>query len=211
MQPKKKRENDILTEVKKIGRQLEEFQGSTKRAFGIVDQRFDGVDQKFNGVDQKFEGMDRRFEGVDQRFDKMDQKFDGMDQRFEGMDRRFDRVDQRFDGIDKRLDGVDQKFEGIDKRLDGVDQRFDQVDNSIEELAVATAQEFESVRKEMGGMATKTELYELKHEVMQAIDRVDTHLSAVATQWHDDFDEVKDVLKEHDGRLRVLEKYHRPA
>jgi archaellum component FlaC len=197
MQPKENQENEILIEVKKIGRQLKEFQISTEGRFGNVDKQFVKIDERFDGVDKKFIGID--------------QKFDGMDRRFDGVDQKFNGIDQRFDNVDRRLDNMDQRFDGVDQKFDAIDLRFDGVDNSIGELAIATAHEFEVVRDEMGKMATKTELHELKQEVMQAIDRVDTHLSATSTQWHEDFEAMNDLFKEHDLRLRVLEKLRRPA
>jgi hypothetical protein len=46
---------------------------------------------------------------------------------------------------------------------------------------------------------------------MEAIERVDVHLSATATQWRDDHDEVRDTIKNHEGRLRTLEKRQKLA
>jgi chromosome segregation ATPase len=190
MQPKKKQENDILIEVKKIGRRLEEFQTSTEGKFGEVNGHFARIDEQFSEVGGRFAKIDKQFSEVNGHFIKIDEQFNGVDGQFAKIDERFGEVNVHFTNVDKR---------------------FNEVNSNIEELVVATAQEFNEVRKEIGEMATKTELHELKQEVMQAIDRVDTHLSATASQWHDDFDEVKDLPKEHDGRIRILEKYHRPA
>lgn len=101
-------------------------------------------------------------------------------------------------------------FEGVSRKFEGIDGKFKVVHQEIEKLATATANEFEAVRSEIrsevSNLATKAELREVAHEIMQAIDRVDTHLSATATQWRDDHDEVRDTIKNHEGRLHTLEK-----
>jgi AAA+ superfamily predicted ATPase len=68
---------------------------------------------------------------------------------------------------------------------------------TIDDLAVATQREFQEVRNEMS---------EFKNEILRAIDRVDTHLSAFASRANEDIVNLQESVREHDGRLRVLER-----
>jgi AAA+ superfamily predicted ATPase len=68
---------------------------------------------------------------------------------------------------------------------------------TIDDLAGATQREFQEVRNEMS---------EFKNEILRAIDRVDTHLSAVASRANEDIVNLQESAREHDGRLRVLER-----
>ncbi|MGD1003152.1 MAG: hypothetical protein ABR884_01080 [Minisyncoccia bacterium] len=68
---------------------------------------------------------------------------------------------------------------------------------TIDDLAVATQREFQEVRDEMS---------EFKNEILRAIDRVDTHLSAFASRANEDIINLQESAQEHDGRLRVLER-----
>lgn len=111
-----------------------------------------------------------------------------------------------FASIEERLTAHDKKFASIDQRFDAVDQQF-------ERLAASTYQEFILVRKEMAdmatGMATKDELRAVESRLSYAIERieqVDTHLSAYATQWSREFEDLDDRVEGHEGRLRFLEK-----
>jgi molecular chaperone GrpE (heat shock protein) len=74
---------------------------------------------------------------------------------------------------------------------------------TIDDLASATQREFQEVRNEM---ATKFELNEFKNEILRAIDRVDTHLSAFASRANEDIVNLQESVQEHDGRLRALER-----
>ena len=74
---------------------------------------------------------------------------------------------------------------------------------TIDDLAGAIQWEFQKVRNEM---ATKFELNKFKDEILRAIDRVDTHLSAVASRANEDIVNLQESAREHDGRLRVLER-----
>ena len=82
---------------------------------------------------------------------------------------------------------------------------------TIDDLAVATQQEFQSIREEM---ATKQELKEIKNEIITeitqvlggAIERLDIHLSAYQSQTNEAITNLQELSQEHDGRLRILEK-----
>jgi methyl-accepting chemotaxis protein len=208
MQSKKKQENEILIEVKKIGRRLEEFQTSTEGRFVKIDERFDKVDERFTKIDERFVGVDKRFDEVAGQFASVDKRFDEVAGQFASVDKRFDEVNSN---IEELASATAREFNEIGERFVAIDQRFDKVDSNLEELAIATAQEFIEVRQEIGEMATKTELHEFKQEIVLAINHVDMHLSATANQWRDDFEVVNNLLRQHDGRIRVLEKLHRSA
>lgn len=70
---------------------------------------------------------------------------------------------------------------------------------TIDDLAQAAEQEFQTIRKEM---ATKDDIKTLLH----AIEGIDLHLSAYASHWSEDFTKLHDWVQELDGRLRIVEK-----
>jgi pyruvate kinase len=55
-------------------------------------------------------------------------------------------------------------------------------------------------------MATKDELRDLEVRLTRRIDEVETHLSACFIQSSQDIERHENLLDEHDGRLKFLEK-----
>jgi predicted RecB family endonuclease len=74
---------------------------------------------------------------------------------------------------------------------------------TIDDLAIATQQEFQAIRSEM---ATKEELKETKTEILRAVEALDVHLSAYASRSSEDIAKLQESVQELDGRVRVLEK-----
>ena len=61
---------------------------------------------------------------------------------------------------------------------------------TIDKLATALQEEFASLRFEMTGMATKEELRETKREILEAIDKLGTHISAATSRMNDDIAKI---------------------
>ena len=76
---------------------------------------------------------------------------------------------------------------------------------TIDDLAVATQKEFQSVREEMKEMRNEI-IGEIIKVLGGAIERHDLHISAFASRASDDIANLQEITQEHDGRLRVLEK-----
>lgn len=74
---------------------------------------------------------------------------------------------------------------------------------TIDDLAVATHEEFQAIRNEM---ATKEEEAKSKTEILRAIEALDVHLSAFASRSNEDVATLQESVQELDGRIRVLEK-----
>ena len=74
---------------------------------------------------------------------------------------------------------------------------------AIEELAGLINKSFIDLEKRV---ATKDDLRALDVRLTRAIDDVDMHLSAYATQWNRDFENLHGWVEVHEGRLKVLER-----
>ncbi len=84
---------------------------------------------------------------------------------------------------------------------------------NIDKLAIAIQKDFDKVHVEMGemkttmsGMATKNELTLFKNEILAAIAKMDTRLSAYMARTNEDVSKLQGSDKNYDVRLRVLEK-----
>ena len=74
---------------------------------------------------------------------------------------------------------------------------------TIDDFATAAQEEFQAIRSEM---ATREELKESKNDILRAIEGIDVHLSAYASQWNDDVTKLHELTQELDSRVRLLEK-----
>jgi uncharacterized protein (DUF3084 family) len=96
-----------MTAFREAVSQRFERSGTQLRSLGRdMDERFGSVDESLAGMEQRFQAVDRRFDSVDQRFEAVDRRFDSVDQRFDSVDQRFDSVDQRFEAVDAKLDAI---------------------------------------------------------------------------------------------------------
>jgi len=103
------------------------------------------------------------------------------DDRFDGIDRRLDAMDTRLDKMDGRLDKMDTRLDKMDGRLNGHDSQFAAIRGDIDDLAIASAQQF---------------------------DQIDRHFEDVHGKLDDlkeDLAVVKDVVKDHSFRISRLE------
>ena len=88
---------------------------------------------------------------------------------------------------------------------------------NIHNLAIAIQKDFDKVNEEFGKihtdiaeikatMATKDELKGFKNEILEAIGKMDTRLSAYMARTNEDISKLQGSDRDFDVRLRVLEK-----
>ncbi len=106
-------------------------------------------------------------------------------------------LNQLAENIERRFDAIDLRFEAMAKRFDAMDQRFGAMDAQIEKLATAAQSEFMTIHKEMTAMDNR---------LSYAIGQVDAHLSAYATQWNRESENLRRWTGELEGRLTLLER-----
>ncbi|MBU4315557.1 hypothetical protein KJ673_04120 [Patescibacteria group bacterium] len=106
--------------------------------------------------------------------------------RFDAIDKRFDQHDARFDAHDKRFDEHDARFDAHDKRFDTIDLRFDGLETQVDFLAQKMVEHDEDIKEIKETMATKSDLGQLKSEILEPLD------------------EIMTLLKKHDEEMTML-------
>lgn len=94
------------------------------------------------------------------------------------------------------LEKLDARIEKLDQKLDVAVLRIEAV---IEDLARMVKLGFDET-------VTKREFYEFKNEINSRVDGLDMHLSSYATQWHEDFSNLRNWTGEIDDRVKFIEK-----
>jgi hypothetical protein len=74
---------------------------------------------------------------------------------------------------------------------------------TIEELAVLSQREYESIRDEM---ATREELRAAEGTILRAIEGIGLQLAAYASRWSSEFDNLTDNVQATEHRVNLLER-----
>lgn len=73
---------------------------------------------------------------------------------------------------------------------------------TIDELAVMTQREYESIRSEM---ATREELRAAENNILRAIEHLDGRLCVYTSRWNNEFERLADNVRDIENRLRTRE------
>jgi len=74
---------------------------------------------------------------------------------------------------------------------------------TIEELAVVSQREFESIRNEM---ATREELKTIEQTILRAVEGLGFQLAGYASRWSDEFDRLSDRIQDIGNRVNRQER-----
>lgn len=118
--------------------------------------------------------------------EKIMKKLEDHDAKFDAHDARFDTIDKRFNDHDARFDAIDKRFSDHDARFDAHDARFDALDSQVDFLAQKMIEHDEDIKEIKATMATKSDLVQLKSEILEPLD------------------EIMTLLKKHDEEMTML-------
>jgi predicted nuclease with TOPRIM domain len=121
---------------------------------------------------------------------------------------RFDRIDTKFDQIDNKFDQIDGKFDRIDRRFDEHDSKFEAFTSRFDKLLVFLTEQFKDIRSDMSGLATKTELADVKselkgdiQEVKEIVQRLDRRTDEDMRATIKDVQKIKTYLGKHGHQI----------
>jgi hypothetical protein len=76
---------------------------------------------------------------------------------------------------------------------------------TLEQLAQMVQRGFEETRKGLQQAATKDDLRNTEQQVSRHIEGLELKISAYASSWSRDFEQIHDWVKDHEQRLKHIE------